>query len=120
MPTVSKKVKSLTTKTAEARLAKMRLQVDRLRMDNKRLRGEVGPIDKLRQEVIGCNTTAKLQILSAPIRIGPELELTLKQIEGIKQELMSVCNDLAFGNLRPIHECPTCGAKLKDAVREVE
>jgi len=97
---------------AEERLKRLQNQNAKLQIEVQRLRGEVGPIEQFRQEVIKCNVTAKLQILAAPIRIGPEIGLTKEQTESIKHALVAACNDLAFENLRPVHECPTCGAKL--------
>jgi hypothetical protein len=122
MPTLSKKVKSLTTKTAEARLAKMRLQVDRLRMENKRLKGEVGPIDKFRREVVQCNVTVKTQFAALGPRLAPQLATMADPREIAKlltDEVTSICNDLAYERERPINTCPTCNARLTEKT-EVE
>jgi|SRR5215813_1433901 len=119
--TVSRVLKNPTTvesstleKLRQERLKKLRHQNSKLALEVRRLKAEVVDGEKMKREVLACNSVVKLQILSAPIRVGPALGLTSEQIEGLNQALVDACNDLAFNKERPLETCPTCGGRMKE------
>src|SRR5438309_1873513 len=92
----SKEVKATTTKIAEARLTRLRHQNAKLGLEVRRLKGQVGDVEKHRREVLAANSTVKQQILAVPVRDGPALGLTREQIAGLTQALTECLNDLAY------------------------
>lgn len=92
----SKEVKATTTKIAKERLRRLRHQNAKLALEVKKLKGQVGDVDKHRREVLSANSVVKQQVLAVPIRVGPQLGLTREQVEGIRQALVECLNDLAY------------------------
>src|SRR2546426_10359482 len=58
------------------RLQRLRHQNMKLALEVKKLKATIVDGEKVKREVLACNSVAKLQILSAPIRVGPALGLT--------------------------------------------
>jgi hypothetical protein len=96
------------------RITRVRRQNEKLALELRKAKGELVPREGLVREVLACNAVVKQQILSAPIRVGPGLGLTGEQIKGLSQELVNICNDLAFDRERPPETCPCCGRGMQE------
>src|SRR4030095_4355455 len=70
---------ALTTRLASERLRRLKQQNSKLSIDLRKMRGEVGDLDKIRREVLAANAIVKQQVLAVPIREAPILGLTREQ-----------------------------------------
>jgi hypothetical protein len=115
-----------TTKTAgrqtdaarisAARLIRLTRQNEKLAIEVQRLRGEVGPIEVHRQEVLKANGVVRQQILAVPYRLGPQLATTTdpQQCGKLLEDALVQClNDLAYARQVPPSVCPTCHREMK-------
>jgi hypothetical protein len=96
VPTVSKEVKATTTQIASERLKRLRHQNAKLLLDIRKIKGQVGDLDKIRREVLAANAIVKQQVLAVPVREAPMLGLTREQTAALLQALTVCLNDLAF------------------------
>lgn len=96
------------------RLIRLKHQNSKLALEVRKLKAQVVDGEKMKREVLDCNSIVKLQVLSAPIRVGPQLGLTQEQIAGLSQAIVEACNDLAFERERPPKNCPTCGERIRE------
>jgi hypothetical protein len=87
---------ALTTRLASERLKRLRHQNSKLNLELRRIRGEVGDLDKIRREVLAANAVVKQQVLAVPVREAPILGLTREQTAALLQALTVCLNDLAF------------------------
>ena len=101
---------------SQARLTRLTRQNEKLEIEVQRLRGEVGPIEVIRREVIRANTLVKGQFLSIGPRLAPQLASMADPREISKlltTEIEQTCNDLAHGTEKNVDEqgrCIFCGA----------
>jgi hypothetical protein len=96
VPTVSKEVKATTTQIASERLKRLRHQNSKLALELRKIRGQVGDLDKIRREVLAANSIVRQQILAVPVRDGPALGLTREQVTSLTAALVEALNDLAY------------------------
>ena len=87
---------AITTKLASARLKRLKTQNSKLDIELKRLRGQVGDVEKMKREVLVANQVVKQQVLSVAIRVAPALGLTPEQVAGFNAALTDCLNDLAY------------------------
>src|ERR1043166_1229869 len=71
---------SLSVKTAEERLKRLKKQNEKLSLELKKAKSDLVPLDKPRREVLAANSVVKQQILAVPVRDGPALGLTPAQV----------------------------------------
>jgi hypothetical protein len=76
-------------------------QIKKLRFENRRLHGELVPIERIKREVLRANVIVKAQLLALPDRLAPCLmgvtdPRDIRHI--LRQEIDQALNDLArFG-----------------------
>src|SRR5690242_7471458 len=76
------------------RITRVRRQNEKLAIELRKAKGELVPREGLVREVLACNATVKQQVLSVPIRIGPESGLTHEQVKALSRALVECLNDL--------------------------
>ena len=100
---------------AEERLKRLQNQNAKLLIEIQRLRGEVGPIEEFKQEVLRANAVVKTQLLALPYRLSSQMASATDERECTKlmeAAIVQACNDLAFEREQPPETCPTCGGKV--------
>ncbi len=98
-PKKGKEYKSLTTRLASERLRRLKHQNSKLSLELKKLRGQVGDIDKFKREVLAANQVVKQQILAVGPRLAPQLASISDPRELgrlLTEALVEALNDLAY------------------------
>jgi predicted nuclease with TOPRIM domain len=101
-PRLRKKGKEFETKNSllqDERLKRLKLQNKKLDTELRKLRGQVGDIEKHRREVLAANSTVKQQVLAVPFRLSLQLAQTTDPAECARimgAALVECLNDLAY------------------------
>jgi hypothetical protein len=90
---------ALTTRLASERLRRLKQQNSKLSLDLRKMRGQIGDLDKIRREVLAANAVVKTGLLALPFRLSTRLAALTDPREihaELERELIGVLNDLAF------------------------
>jgi len=119
-PQKDRTARGTAARIGAARLVRLGLQNEKLQNEVRKLKGQVGDIDKFKREVLAANAVVKQQILAVPFRLMEILAgiSESREIARVLHEtLVEALNDLAYEReheARP-DVCPCCGQKKDEA-----
>src|SRR5438128_2698100 len=102
---------------SQARLTRLTRQNEKLEIEVQRLKGEVGPIETFKQEVLRANAVVKTQLLALPFRLADQLATATDSHDCsqiLQEAITQACNDLAYGTPAEDGICPCCGQKKEE------
>ena len=120
MPTMSRKVKGITERFSETKLAKERTHLERVTLELDQLKNSLVPKDELIRYVTTCNTLVKSRLMSLPDKVAPRcLDKSLSEIAHvIREQIREILEELSYEGSQSVPE-PDANAYINARIKLV-